>query len=342
MYIETGCDARSVFRQMFKTKREAINDINKWARLGNVYHSIYWYEKQEKKYKLNGDFKRMGPDYTTASIDKIVFDLDSWDKTEEEQIYNPNGLRSIRNFANWCEKHNYGRKYYFSGGGFYGILTAEGNPLKLRDAMFFVSRDADIDIDPTVIGDTGRMMRVLNSFNFKPERNRYCICLREEELELDFDDIRELAKEPRWDKCFLYGEKWFNIDSFKIDETKIKRKQLKASLHKNADAEKILAKYGWNTDLFCDTIKHILNKEHVGHYLRYELIKYFKTIVRMEYEDCVNLLAIYLGREGVHSFGEKQAEFIYTKNRVFNPAKLKRLGYCDSSCHKCMRLRFVI
>lgn len=327
---------------MFDNKKEARKDINRYKQYSNIYHSIYWYRESEEKYYRNGDFKRIGPDYTTAVINKIVFDLDSFEKIGEKQHYSKEGLKSIRNFRNWCKKHNYGRQYIFSGGGFYGVLLAKGHPLKLRDAMFYVQDKAGLVIDPTVIGDTGRMMRVVNSFNFKPARRRFCIPLKEEELDLGWGGICTLSNSPRIGQRFLYGEEEFNIDGFKIDKDKIERKKLIVELKDNPDAEEILKNYGWGMDDFCDTMKHIISRKHVGHFYRYELIKYLKSIVKMNYKDCVNFLAAILGREGMHSLVEGQAKFVYSKNRVFNPEKLKQLGLCDSTCHKCLRMRFII
>lgn len=339
MFVETGVSKRPIFRKMFSDRREAIRDFNKWKHISNIYHSVYYYEKKEKKYDIDGNFKRWGPNYTTAIIDKIVFDLDSYEKNGTEQHYNQSGIESIRRFANWCRNKGYARRYVFSGGGFYGIIEAKGHPLKLREAMFYIEKEAGLDVDPSVIGDTGRMMRVLNSFNFKQHRQRYCIPLKEEEVFLEWDEICELAKSPRIRSKFLYEGKVFKIDRFRIDQNKVKRKQLSVEIKKNPDANEILGMYGRTLDDLCPAMKHLLSRDHVGHYYRYELIKYFKSVFYIEYEDTVNLLAALLKGEGMHSLVEGQAKFVYTKDRVFNPYKLKKIGICPENCHKCLRLR---
>ena len=99
-----------------------------------------------------------------------------------------------------------------------------------------------------------------------------------------------------------------------------------------------MRKYGWKTEEFCKPIKHILSMDYLGHYFRYELIKYLKSVVRMELEDLVNFIAAILKEEGIHSFGEGQAKHVYRYNRVFNPKKLKAMGLCPIHCHKCQRL----
>lgn len=346
MYIETGASARHPFRKMFDNQQQAIRDFNKYKAYSNVYHSIYWFREKEEKFDRSGKLIRIGPDYNTAIITRIVLDLDSW-KTiriddEPIEVYSDEALISIRKFAEWCEKKNYTRQYIFSGGGFYGIVQAYGHPLKLRDGMLTLGNELGLDIDPATVGDTSRMMRVLNSFNFGDHRKCYCIPLKEEEIQLEFGDIHSLAVKPRLREKYIYGDNSFSLEKFKIDDLKIKKKELFIDLKQNLDAECILAKYGWSLEELCDTIKHIISKKYVGHYLRYELIKYFRSVVHMDIEDVVNLMAALLKDEGVHSLAEGQAQFIYNYNRVFNPKKLKALGYCPVNCFKCMRLRNII
>ena len=325
---------------MFDNKADAIMDFNKYKTYSNIYHSVYWFDKSEEK------AKRIGPDYTTALIDRIVFDLDSY-KTIRfnghiEEVYTSDGLESIRKFRDWCIEHDYARRYVHSGGGFYGILGANGNPLKLRDAMIKITQECEMKTDPATIGDTSRMMRVLNSFNFSEHRKCYAIPLNEEELSLRYEQIHLLAFKPRIREKYIYGTRTFSLEKYKIDKYKINKKELYIKIIKCDDADKILEKYGWKVTDFCDTIKHIISSGYVGHYLRSELIKYFKSIVNMELEDCVNLIACLLGEEGIHSFVEGSAKHIYKNNRVFNPTKLKTMGYCHLNCFKCLKLRMIL
>jgi hypothetical protein len=345
-YIETGISGRKPFRKMFSDRTLALRDFNRHKAFSNVYHSIYWFREQEEKFDRYGNFIRWGPDYNTAIITKINLDLDSFKTTrfdeKTQEIYTDEGLLSIRRFADWCDKHNYAREYNFSGGGFYGIVKASGEPLRLRDGMMSLGIDAGLEIDPATVGDTSRMRRVLNSFNFGDHRKCYCIPLREEELSLDYNKIWKLASKPRFRQKFIYGEESYVLNHFKIDEDKIKKKELFVQLKQNPDAEVILKKYGWTLDDLCDPIKHILSMEYVGHYLRYELIKYFKSVLFMEFEDLVNLLVALIKEEGIHSLTEGQAQYAYIRHRTFNPKKLKAMGICPPNCHKCQRIANVI
>jgi hypothetical protein len=331
---------------MFATKKEANQNFNKYKEFTNIYHSIYWFKNKEEKFDTNGNFTRLGPDYNTAIITKINLDLDSYKTTRFDEkiaeIYTDEGLLSLNKFADWCEKNDYMREYVFSGGGFYGIVSAEGHPLKLRDGMLVLGQEANIEIDPATVGDTSRMRRVINSYNFKEHRKCYCIPLKAEELSLDYHQIRELAQKPRFRQRFVYGTNSYNLERFKIDSYKLIKKDLFIEIEKNPVAEIILGKYGWDTDDFCETIMHIISKDYLGHYLRFELIKYLKSIVKMEFSDCVNYVAALLKEEGKHSLTEGQAKYVYGRNRVFNPTKLKASGLCSANCHKCLRLRDLI
>jgi len=346
VFIETGVSQRVPFRRMFDSERLAIQDFNKYKHYSNVYHSVYWFREREEKFDTHGNFIRWGPDYNTAVITRINLDLDSFKTIRLNgstiEVYTDEGVESILRFADWCDKHNYMRQYIFSGGGFYGQVKASGHPLKLRDGMLHLGAELGLEIDPATVGDTSRMMRVLNSFNFGEHRKCFCIPLSEDEIHLSYNKIHSLAQSPRFRQRYIYGEETFSLDRFKIDEYKIEKKQLFISIKQNPNAEKILEKYGWQTNDFCDTIKHIISKEYVGHYLRYELLKYLRSVVFMEIEDAVNLIAALLKEEGIHSLAEGQARYVYTYNRVFNPKKLKAMGICPPNCHKCMRLRNIL
>jgi len=173
-------------------------------------------------------------------------------------------------------------------------------------------------------------------------RKCFCIPLKEEEILLPYEKIKGLAKEPRFGKRFIYGKEIHNFNHCKIDNNKIKLKELIINLQENPNADKILSKYGWEITDFCETMKYILSLKHKGNYLRYELIKYLKSIVLMNFDDCVNAMAALLSQEGIHSAIEGQAKYVYGKRRVFNPYKLKLLGYCKTDCEECMELRKIL
>ncbi len=335
LYWETGVSSRLPFRVLFPNKREALADVNQYKGYSNIYHSIYGFRETEN---LWGD--RESPNYETAHIDKIVLDLDSYIKHKGVQYYTENGIDSVRKVEKWANKLNLLRQYRFSGGGFYAIFSATGHPLKLRDFEINLQNRLDIDIDESTIGDTARMMRVTNSFNFKDYRRCYCIPLKIEELDLPYEKIKKLAESSRIGERYIYGTQTYDFSHAKIDQSKIRLKKIKIDLKENVQANDILNDYGWEQSDFCDAIKRILSKGHVGNYLRYELIKYFKTVIQLDLTDAMRVLVSLIGREGKHSALEKQAWYVYRRNYVFNPTKMQGLGYCSPDCDKsCMSKR---
>lgn len=345
LFIESGSSARALnFRKMFDNVVDLERDLNKYKTFSNIYHSIYWFRETEKK--LN----RIGPNYETALINRVVLDMDAFEKTrirkgnKEFESYTPRALDDMRKLEEWAEEKDLIRKYRLSGGGFYFIFSARGHPLKLRDFEINLQNELNIRIDISTIGDTSRMMRATNSFNFKEHRNCYCIPIKREELYWKFEDIKRLAEKPRFEE-FVYGNNIHDFSNCKIDKEKIKLKRLKFTLTNGEkyDANKILLNYGWELDDFCPTIKGILSLGHVGNALRFEVLKYLKTIVKVKYEDAVKILASILKEEGYHSAVEGQARYVYAKDKQFNPDwKLKQLGYCDPNCDYCKKMKNIV
>jgi len=328
---------------MFCGTNEALRDINKYKSYSNVYHSIYWFREIEEKWDHLTGVNKIGANYETAVINKVVLDLDAYEKTiyngKSLEIYTEKALEDVRKMEEWAVALNLMREYRFSGGGFYFIFVAQGHALKLRDFELDLQNKLNLTIDEATIGDSSRMMRVTNSYNFKEHRKCFCIPLKQEEIYLNYEEIKKLAQQPRYKERYLYGKQMYDFSHHKVDESKIILKQLKINLKENIDVDEFLGEYGWATDDLCDTMKGVLSLNHKGNYLRYELIKYFKTIVGLTFEHCVKVVASLLKGEGIHSAIEGQAKYVYGRNMVFNPKKLKALGYCQFDCDKCMRMR---
>ena len=319
---------------MFESKHDALADLNKYKNFSNVYHSIYGFREVEEK------DNRIGPNYETAHIDRVVLDLDSYKKYNGKQYYTENGIDSARKVEKWASKLNLLRQYRFSGGGFYAIFSAKGHPLKLRNFEINLGNELDIDIDESTIGDTARMMRVTNSFNFKDYRRCYCIPLKIDELDLPYEKIKKLAEKPRMGERYIYGTETYDFSDCEIDKSKIRLKKIKIDLKENVQVNDILMEYGWEQNDFCDGIKRVLSLGHVGNRKRIELIKYFKSVVGVTLEDALRLMVALLKKEGRHSFHEKQAIYVYRSNYVFNPDFLEGKGYCVPNCSRsCMGWR---
>jgi len=112
---------------------------------------------------------------------------------------------------------------------------------------------------------------------------------------------------------------------------------------KKQDANEILRRHGWELNDLCPTIRGILSLDHVGNALRFELLKYFKTIIKASFDEAIGLMVAFLGSEGIHSAVEGQARHTYGRDKSFNPEwKLKALGYCDPDCNFCNNYKGVV
>ena len=194
MYYESGVSARVPFRKLFDNEGDLLRDINKYKSYSNIYHSIYAYRDTEEKFNFLTGRKHIGANYETAIINRVVLDLDAYEKTKvgskDFESYTRKALEDLRKLEEWAKQKDLLRQYRFSGGGFYFIFSAVGHALKLRDFELNLSNELDIDIDVSTIGDSSRMMRITNSYNFKKHRGCFCIPLKQEEILLRYEEIK--------------------------------------------------------------------------------------------------------------------------------------------------------
>jgi len=158
-----------------KTEKEALRYVNLYNGKKNLYKSLY-------KITDNG-----------YVIDKIFFDFDG-----EKSHY------ATKKFAKFLHDDNIAFKVHFSGRGFHIFIPVVIKE-KITDYKLSIRKlqEEILDTynlrkycDPHVIGDTARVVRIPNTFNLRA--NRYCIPLRYEDIQLSFEEIKELAKKQRW------------------------------------------------------------------------------------------------------------------------------------------------
>lgn len=131
-------------------------------------------------------------DADTARIDTIPFDFDD----EEDPS---NSLTDLRALLGWCERHSIDpRMQYSANKGFHLFIDTE--PLYLREPKYTLKRffrnmqqKAKFKtVDPVVIGDLDRVMRLPNTIH--KSTGRYCIPLSKEQVKfLDLEDIIEMS-----------------------------------------------------------------------------------------------------------------------------------------------------
>lgn len=146
---------------------------------------------------------------TNHSIDKASFDLD-----------NENRLINVRKLHQWGLKNNYKHLLIFSTKGFWvHFFTINYTYLKYKkDALYNLQLDilkqAEIEkseIDNHILGDIERLSRL--PLGYDCGRQRYCIPLTTQDLELGYDHICEKSKTPIT-KMVYYGRDLINIGKF--------------------------------------------------------------------------------------------------------------------------------
>jgi hypothetical protein len=144
----------------------------------------------------------------------VWFDLDS-DKCFE----------NIKKLDAWATEKNYKHFMDMSGGGFHFYLFTKNyenlkNPKKtLFNCHKFIAKEIGLtignpeqaDIDEHIIGDIRRVATVPNTWNCK--RRLYAIPVTKEDLNTNFEAIKEKAKKQQFEYKF-YGTELFDVFQF--------------------------------------------------------------------------------------------------------------------------------
>ena len=250
-------------RKVVYNEDELINFINLYNGKSNVYTTVYGY-KEIDKFRCK---------YSTATVDRIFFDLDS-DKSFENTV----------KLHNHFLKNNFKHIVNFSGGGFHLFLFALPtfllNPsVALYNAQTTIAKEAGLsiggdskkfDLDGHIIGDLARLRRVENTFNLK--RDKFCITLTQEDLDKGIEWIYEKAKHQTNERQ-VWGEKLFDLRPFDTTERLFDASVIEGmEVNKNDFDLKKIEKYD-----FPDCVLALLKKGDLDYLERFQLITYLKT-----------------------------------------------------------------
>ena len=161
-FVETGVADRVPYRKCFSSMRDATADITFFnPREKNVYISLYQFRDAES----NGRFR---PVYSSAIVDKILFDFDCYKNNGSGgEFFDFKERVSAIRLDDYLEKNGIKRRYYFTGGGYHVYVSATGGSQYLGRATYgLVEGAGGISIDPSTVGDTSQMRRAPNSFNW--------------------------------------------------------------------------------------------------------------------------------------------------------------------------------
>jgi len=281
---------------------------------------------------------RIGPDYYSAVIDWLFFDIDV---KKKDGTINEESIKSRDILVKWSRTSNFRREYTYSGGGYQIFIGTSINPNIYQPVMGDLFKRFGLTVDELVL--LQQMRRVPGSFNFgkdsKSKRWLFCIDLKEDEILLPFEKHQELAQKQRTER-YIYGSENYKPTG-KFTERAKPKVFTQREMALDGSADDILSRYGYTYKDLCPTMRAIIEQKSVGHIERIIVIKYLKDIILLKYEDCVALLPKILtaphdqSNDGYHSIEECQPQSVYGGKSEFNPCWMKENGYCPSTCTNC-------
>jgi hypothetical protein len=174
-----------------QTEKEIVFLINKWNGLVPCYLSVNPYEILSID-EFNNEIR-------FTHITKAFFDFDD-------------DLESVKKFVGYLIDKDIKFEIFHSGRGhhIYVHVGGVGNSHNLRILQLSLLNDAKSKCDMHVIGDTQRVSRIPNTWNFKSET--FCVPIRLEELG------KEDGSKQRLNERFIYGTNVLNLSTFTEDK----------------------------------------------------------------------------------------------------------------------------
>ena len=257
--------------------RKLIEKINLYNGRRNLYTSVYSFSHIKEN---------MRPDYSSAIIDKMYFDLDGYDSHSQIKI-----------FHEYLKEKNIRHYMQFSGRGFNMFVFTEKEDLEnkriaLRSCQKEIlkeigipivrvtkeNRDSESGCDKQILGDLARVCRLPCTFNLRGKR--FCIPLSEKTLYLNLDEIHKIAKKQPCGKLSIYGKnklslKEYDKEEYDIDYAAILDKEIQITDSK--------------IDLYLPCIRNICRNENPGQYERFALVCWLSEELRWGFSlQCVN------------------------------------------------------
>jgi hypothetical protein len=182
-----------------KGERDAY--VRKYIRMCDLYVSVYVF----KHIEANGY-----PDRSSAVIDKIFFDFDG-----------DNWLDDAKKVHKWCVEKDVLHRVHFSGRGGQAFVFVdpeiENKKESVGNFQRYLTSTLGLDVDRKVIGDTSRIFRYPNTYNFNARR--YCIAFPPSWLDngVTIDFLRKKATRQQFLDPWQGGE-LFDLSEFDVPE----------------------------------------------------------------------------------------------------------------------------
>lgn len=272
-----------------QTASEVITLINVWNGITPCYLSVNSYDIVS--------VDEFGNEIRKAYITRAFFDFD-------------NDSESVRKFVDYLIDKDYKFELYHSGGGHhvYVHVGGEGNGQNLRILQLSLLNDAKSKCDMHVIGDTQRVSRIPNTWNFKS--NNYCISIRPEELG------REDGSKQRFER-FINGTRLLDLSSFTEDKFEYLKPEIVPNLHISGDI------------LLIPCMKNIISTINPRHDQRFLLAVYLSFAIRngkdlyyFDSKDIIRKIIEFMNMNCVHWIDFDKRKTLYYLNNIipkFNP-----------------------
>jgi hypothetical protein len=293
----------------------------------DLYTSVYKFMTIDK-----GEINR-----NSAYIDKAFFDFDSvfW-------------LQDLRKVYFWCKKHNIVNRHQFSGNGAHSFIYIVPNVHYKKEAIGnfqrWLSKELNLTLDKKIIGDTSRIFRIKNTYNFKAKR--YCISIPPEILEDESINEDWFYKNSTHQQDFepWSGENLLNISNFDTNELMYMEYDVQYNLNEiNKDIQIEYSK-------FPPCVQSWLSTPNLHGKAFFYLVLYLRdqnVIDPLDTQDIIDILAQILSKEEfAHKFdmgwmrdhighcGKKVDTILRSLHySMSNCETLKKYGLCTNNCY---------
>ncbi|MHC1591744.1 MAG: hypothetical protein ACXQS8_06645 [Candidatus Helarchaeales archaeon] len=333
-YFEVGTPHR---RFLVSSRAELARIINTYNGKLDLHKSVYGFGSLIRK---DG---RLVVDPSTVIVNKIFFDLDV-PSLDDVRAFFEGKMASVKKQVN------------FTGRGFQVFVFVKPNlaspseaiaaaQLKIADKLGI---DLMVEDNRAVIGNIRQMARITNTWSTK--RRRYVIPIIEKDLELTYDEIREMAKRQRFIPVNerTHGDKILDISSYDKRAYRIlnAKKISRSSIHELSlkKSENFLKDLGISPDLICDRIKGLLHPE-ASFSEREEIIIFCRDKLCLEPEDTARFLYNILSpRKWIHCVETGSIDRLYMKiidEKGIEKYKYPYKNFCNACNKKACKLRYV-
>lgn len=301
----------------FNTEQRDIY-VKRHIKKSDIYTSVYAFSQLTKNFEL---------DRTTPIIDKVFFDFDS-EKWFEDML----------KLHKWCKSYNILHRCHFSGNGSHVFIYV--NPLienkhqAIANFQRWIQNQLDLNIDKKIIGDTSRIFRYPNTYNFKGRR--FCIAIPNTVLDTNFTEewlwkhsTKQLF-ENGWSGKYRLNLKRWDVESLMYMESELE----------DVNLNDINPNIALNYNIFPNCVQHWLSTPNLRDDQKFLLILYLKdqlvTKSPLDNLEIVSLLKKSLSAdEFQHYFGTK----IMRRHQGHNGVKFRSIMKKDYYMPNCDNLQ---